>query len=147
MPEENDLRFLILMFGFHEEERIEGRTRIQKEVCLLKYKYKFPFTFNYKSYYYGPYSEELSDTIDTLVGVKLLKETPITLGFSVFRYDYSLTKEGSQLFKKIKDRLTEEHNESYVLNLKSNVNELEKVKTYDLVQLAKKETGLESISS
>ena len=136
-----DIALLISVFGVHEDNKIEGRTRIQKEICLLKYKSKLPFTFNYKPYYYGPYSEELSETINTLVGVKLLKETIIPVGFNSFRYDYTLTEKGKQLFNKIQESC-----EQLINSLSKEVEELERIETPNLVALAKKISGIESVS-
>lgn len=141
MPENIDIVLLISVFGLHEGNKIEGRTRIQKEICLLKYKSNLPFTFDYKPYYYGPYSEELSETINTLVGVKLLKETIIPVGFNSFRYDYTLTEHGRQLFNKIRQNL-----ESLIDTLRKEVKELEGIETPNLVSLAKTISGIESIS-
>lgn len=142
MPENIDIALLISVFGVHKDNKIEGRTRIQKEICLLKFKSKLPFTFNYKPYYYGPYSEELSETINTLVGVKLLKETIIPVGFNSFRYDYSLTEQGLQLFKKIKQNSSLKQ---LVSSLSKEAGELERRETLDLVSLAKKISGIQSI--
>jgi uncharacterized protein YwgA len=136
----SDISLLIAVFGFHNEKKIEGRTRIQKEICLLKFKAKIPFTFNYKSYYYGPYSEELSETINTLVGVKLLKETAFSVGYNSYRYDYSLTEQGEILFKKICQNL-----DPIINKLQEEANSIEEIETPRLVLLAKAVSGMDSI--
>lgn len=141
MPTKVDIALLISVFGLHEGNKIEGRTRIQKEICLLKHKSNLPFTFDYKPYYYGPYSEELSETINTLVGVKLLKETVIHVGFNSFRYDYTLTGQGRELFNKIRKNL-----ESHIVVLQKEVKGLEGIGTPELVSLAKAISGIDSIS-
>lgn len=140
LPENIDIALLIAVFGVHENNRIEGRTRIQKEICLLKYESRLPFTFNYKPYYYGPYSEELSETINTLVGVKLLKETIISIGFNSFRYDYILTEQGKQLFEKVRQNC-----EELITFLSEQVKQLENIETQSLVSLAKAISGIDSI--
>jgi uncharacterized protein YwgA len=119
---------------------IEGRTRIQKEICLLKFKSKIPFTFNYRSYYYGPYSEELSETINMLVGVKLLKENMISVGYNTYRYDYSLTEQGEALF----ERICQKPN-PLLGKIQKDVRKMEKIETPRLVSLAKAISGMESI--
>jgi uncharacterized protein YwgA len=135
-----DIPMLIAVFGLHQNKTIAGRTRIQKEVCLLKFKSKLPFTFEYKSYFYGPYSEELSDTINTLVGVKLLEETVTSVGYNSYRYDYSLTKQGKELF----DRMcTEEHD--LIGKLSAEISAFEAMPTPELVATAKAASGLKSI--
>lgn len=140
LPVHTDITLLISVFGFHRGNKIEGRTRIQKEVCLLKYRSKLPFTFDYKPYFYGPYSDELSETINTLVGVKLLKETIIPVGFNSFRYDYTLTEQGRQLFDRIRQNLVNPD------SLRREIQELEGIGTHDLVSLAKAISGIDSIS-
>lgn len=139
MSDKSDIALLITVFGLHKDKKIEGRTRIQKEVCLLKFKSKIPFTFNYKSYYYGPYSEELSETINTLVGVKLLKEIITSVGYNSYRYDYSLTKQGEELFKRICPK------SNSLRQLRQEVKAFESIETPSLVSLAKAVSGLDSI--
>lgn len=136
----NDVALLIAVFGSHINHQIEGRTRIQKEVCLLKFQSKIPFSFSYKSYYYGPYSEDLSGTISMLVGVKVLKETMVSVGYNSYRYDYSLTEQGQILFNNLA-----QSNHSLISKIKAAVKELEKIETPQLVLRAKAESGMESI--
>lgn len=141
MPEDIDLALLICMFGVHSDGKIEGRTRIQKMVCILKFKENLPFTFNFKPYYYGPYSDELSETINTLVGMKLLKEIIAPTRYYSYRYDYELTEQAKQLFSKIQQK-----NEDLITYLSEKVGELEHLSTPDLVGYAKRISGIESIS-
>lgn len=140
MTDKSDIALLIAVFGLHKDKRIEGRTRIQKEVCMLKFKSKIPFSFEYKPYYYGPYSEELSDTINTLVGVKLLKESMTTVGYNLFRYDYKLTKQGEELFENLCNMRVD-----LVKPLRKQVRNLESIATPNLVTQAKAVSGLDSI--
>lgn len=140
MSDKSDIALLIAVFGLHKDKKIEGRTRIQKEICLLKFKSRIPFTFDYKSYYYGPYSEELSQTINTLVGVKLLKETITSVGYYSYRYDYLLTRQGEELFKRICRK-----SNRLVKQLRKEVGALEIMGTPILVAHAKAVSGLDSI--
>jgi len=137
---DTDVALLIAVFGSHTDGKIEGRTRIQKEICLLKFQSKIPFNFHYKSYFYGPYSEDLSETINTLVGVKLLKEAMIHVGYNSYRYDYSLTEQGQKLF----DKLSETNN-PLIPKIRKQIKKIEKIDTPQLVSLAKTESGMESI--
>jgi len=136
---DTDVALLIAVFGSHDNGKIEGRTRIQKEICLLKFQSEIPFTFNYKSYYYGPYSEDLSETINTLVGVKLLKETMVSVGYNSYRYVYSLTEQG----KKLSDKLFATK-EPLIAKIKREIEKLEIIGTPELVLLAKAKSGMES---
>lgn len=140
MPVNRDIPLLIAVFGLHQNKTIAGRTRIQKEVCLLKFKAQLPFTFEYKSYFYGPYSEELSDTINTLVGVKLLEETVTATGYNSYRYDYALTKQGEELFTKISQEDSE-----LLDKISAEIKTFEEMSTPELVATAKSASGLKSI--
>ena len=64
MVKKLDLTLLISVFGVIPERKIQGRTRIQKLICLLKFKDKLPFSFKFKSLF-GPYSNDLSESINT----------------------------------------------------------------------------------
>ena len=141
MPEKNDLALLIAFFGVNRNGKIEGRTRIQKLVCLLQCKAKIPFSFNFKPYYYGPYSDELSEAINMLVGMKLLKEVIIPTHYYSYRYDYELTSKGKTLYSKIQER-----SELIIEKLRQEIEPYEDMKTPDLVKYAKEITGIPSIS-
>ena len=142
MPEDIDLALLIALIGAHQSQKIEGRTRIQKLVCILKTRDKLPFTFDFKPYFYGPYSDELSEDINTLIGMKLLEETITPIGFGSYRYDYSFTKNAQRLFSKLETASPE-----IVRKLRDKIKLLENMKTPDLVKLAKESSGIESVSS
>lgn len=105
MIRRSDLDLLIAMFGTHSQSTIKGRTRIQKTVCALKYHDEIPFNFNFKSYFYGPYSSDLTNAINYLVGMKILKENVAFVSPRNFRYDYGLTDQGHLLFNRVQQRL------------------------------------------
>jgi uncharacterized protein YwgA len=85
---------LILASLFYNNEPVKGRTRFQKMIFLLKEKYDVPFTFKFKPYYYGPYSEEISDVLALLTALKFMEEKTEYLGMGVTRYNYQLTDKG-----------------------------------------------------
>jgi uncharacterized protein YwgA len=137
---EKDLQLLISVFGVHKGSKIEGRTRIQKEICLLKYQSREPFTFDYKSYYYGPYSEDLAETIERLVTLRFLEEKITSVGIDSLRYDYILTEAGKESFRKIRQNLSDS-----VTRISREVRELDDLPTPSLVSLAKRISGIESL--
>jgi len=141
LPENLDLALLISVFGVTPEGKIEGRTRIQKIICLLQSKENLPFSFNYKPYYYGPYSDDLSEGINTLVGMKLLDEKIVPTRRGSYRYDYKLTDEGIKIFEKIQQK-----NEKVIKFLSENVTHYSSLNTPHLVNLAKKISGIPSIT-
>ena len=103
-----DTVFLLSIFNSLGSNKIEGRTRLQKMVYILKEKEKIPFSFKYKPYFYGPYSEELYETIQDLVALNLLKEEIEPKGNGVYQYDYVLTEPGKQYAEKISKLLEKE---------------------------------------
>lgn len=90
----SDLSLLMSLVHLSDGEKIEGRKRLQKLVCVLKHKYKIPFSYKFKPYYYGPYSEGLTEAVDTLVGLDYLRETKETLNYGISKYTYVLTDSG-----------------------------------------------------
>jgi len=95
----NDLSFVLEIIHF--SGGIHGRKRLQKTICLLKYRDNIPLEFNYVPYFYGPYSEELADSIKSLVGAGYLNEKSNEIGIGVYQYSYALTDEGRQVIQPI----------------------------------------------
>ena len=127
---------LILASLFYNNEPIRGRTRLQKMVYLLKEKYKIPFTLKFKPYYYGPYSEELSDNIALLIALKFTEETTEYLGMGLNRHNYQLTDKG----KKYICRFTEiagEDTEKIIEKLQRDIAEINELPTSELISKAK----------
>ena len=141
MVRSSDVALLVCVFGSHSGLTIKGRTRIQKTVCVLKYSAKVPFEFDFHSYFYGPYSDDLTDAINGLVGMKILDEKIVPTDYGSYRYEYELTKEGWKFYEKVKKKL-----ESSTLQIvDSEVKKLEETRTKDLVSLAKIVSNMPSI--
>jgi uncharacterized protein YwgA len=85
---------LLLLVTLEKSNRIVGRTRLQKTVFLLREKFKVPFRFVFRKYFYGPYSDDLSDVIENLVALGMVDETKRYLADGVIQYSYRLTKFG-----------------------------------------------------
>lgn len=140
-----DIALLISFFGVHGS-KVRGRTRIQKDICILTYRDQIPFTFEFEPNYYGPYSGELTDILETLVAAGLLEESIVYLPrFDVRRYDYALTQEGRKMFKGIQKSLVDTNSDVF-RRLKSNTEELEKMSIPEVAKIAKKCSGIQSIS-
>lgn len=103
-----DLRelFLILLFRMDKRKagRIQGRTKIQKIMFLLKHEFGLPQDFNYFLYTHGPYSAVLQDEIDTLATFSLIEEKTTYL-FDYLRYEYFLTRRGKKVAESIAETL------------------------------------------
>ncbi|MCF2138072.1 MAG: hypothetical protein K9W43_12650 [Candidatus Thorarchaeota archaeon] len=131
MRDSSDMERLICLVGTHGV--IEGRTRFQKIVYLLKNQ-DIPFSFEYIPYYYGPYSYELAEYIELLVSYGILKETKFHLADGIDRYDYQLTKKGEEIFKKI---ITDSRSSEFT-EIKQFINKNKETNTGELVSSAKK---------
>lgn len=77
--------------------RIEGRLRIQKSAYLLKVLGAQEFRrTRFRYHYYGPYSRELSGSLQQAVAGQLLEEAPEGFSAEIARYNYRLTKDGQR---------------------------------------------------
>ena len=142
MIKELDIDLLVAFFGFYDAN-VNGRTRVQKDICILKHDAEIPFNFEFEPHYYGPYSSELTDTVDTLIAAGLLEERIEFLPPGIFRYDYALTKEGKRMFSVIENRL-ERKRPGILATLKERITELKGKSISEVIILAKKCSGIQS---
>jgi len=103
----------------------------------MKYKNKIPFSFEFRRYFYGPYSEELADIVDSMVGTGLLREWSELLGPDVVQYTYQLSDKGEELAEKTVNVL----DEKLVTKLQKSSKEIKALSTSDLVSLSKRVFG------
>jgi len=66
-------RWLAALIAAHPEQKIVGRTRLQKEVKLLQ-SLGFPTAYAYTIHFYGPYSEALHFDIGLLENLGFITE-------------------------------------------------------------------------
>jgi hypothetical protein len=78
---------------------VEGRTRLQKMVYLLKNSFNIPFGFEFRMYFYGPYSDSLADALQLLKSVELVEENMVEIARGVVQYNYRLTDAGQEFLK------------------------------------------------
>jgi len=135
----SNIFLLLSMFHFTNQRKIEGRKRLQKLVCILKHGHEVPFSFNFKPYYYGPYSEELTDVVDTLVGLGLLAEKKELLSSGISKYVYELTPQGGE---KVEERLRNENTDIDIGRFQTLTHELQDKSTEDLVLESKAVSNL-----
>ena len=126
----SNIFLLLTMFHFTNQKKVEGRKRLQKLVCILKHGHDIPFSYNFKPYYYGPYSEELTDAVDTLVGLGLLKEKKEILDSGIAKYVYELTPQGNE---KIEESVKNIQTGIDIEKFQALTKELESKSTEDLV--------------
>lgn len=106
---------LIFTLNYSDREMVAGRTLLQKTLYFLNEKLDFGIEFT--PYYYGPYSAEVADTIASLKGSGIIKESVETfpsfnfgVTFEPRRYVYQSTDMGRQMVKLIKERQPQEVN-------------------------------------
>jgi uncharacterized protein YwgA len=145
MSPSSDIELLILVVGSHSDSKIKGRTRIQKTVCALKFGDEVPFEFDFHSYFYGPYSDDLTDVINALVGIKILEEKMVPTGYGSYRYEYKLSKQGEKFFQKVQRKFNESNPDLLEL-IHSRIRTLEELNNRDLVNYAKSVSQMPSIS-
>jgi uncharacterized protein YwgA len=132
MSNPTDLALLVMALG-EARGPINGRKRLQKTVCLLKYHDKIPFSFGFKPYFYGPFSEQLAEAIEVLESSNIVNEEPTLLSNEIVQYNYELTKSGKKLHKKLARQ-----NEELTSDLAKALETITKLPTSELVRLSKR---------
>jgi uncharacterized protein YwgA len=106
-------RHLILMLLKASGGKIGSKTKIQKQIYFLSLLFKTNMGF--RAHYYGPYSPDVEQGIDELIGAGFVNMDSTYFGFNtnkgfeIKRYDFSLTDSGNNLAK----ILTKENPEKY----------------------------------
>lgn len=91
-----------------------------------------PFTFSFIPYYYGPYSEDLSETVDSLCGTQAIKEERKELPSGIYQYNYTIDEKGKNMLENHINELGEIRR-----NFDTTIEELREFITPDLVTLSK----------
>lgn len=92
-----------------------GRTAIQKLVYFIKLNTSLDVQF--RPYYYGPYSDKVTDSIQTLKALNFIEENPEPFqsrddpSLLVMKYGYKLTKDGESVVKTLKDKNPKQYDE------------------------------------
>src|SRR4030042_7020456 len=103
----NPVFAVLLAVSEEKEERLEGRTLLQKKLYFLTTLMKEDYQF--RPHYYGPYSEIVTDAVDSLVSAGCLKEqTKVFPVANVFgegkRYLYTITEDGQEFLDFVKGK-------------------------------------------
>jgi hypothetical protein len=97
----------LIAIGQEESGQIIGRTLLQKKLYFAAVLAEQELGF--RPHYYGPYSPEVADAVDSLVANRFLKETTETFPGqeSIFgewrRHSYELTADGDRLLEALGD--------------------------------------------
>lgn len=144
MQKRIELDKLALLYLINKAGRILSRIRLQKLVCLVKFTQKDnPFSFEYKSYYYGPYSSALREMIDELVLYKFIEEGIRIQNQDqdeVYSYVYSLDAKGREALKKNIEELGKGKQA-----IDKIISEYKFKTTEQIIKDAKKASGMESL--
>lgn len=127
---------LLLASILHYNKPIPGRTRLQKIIFLLKNLYGIPFSFSFRPYYYGPYSDELSNLMSFLNAINFTEEKVELIEPGIIRFNYTLTERGKKYVENVEKNLDKETLE-IVEKLKKSIAELSIQDTPTLIAKAK----------
>jgi uncharacterized protein YwgA len=86
--------------------KVQSKTKIQKLCYFLSV--IFGLDYGFKAHYYGPYSQQVENALDDLLGIGFVTSARESFGasaggFEVVRYDYSLTKDGKSIYEDLKN--------------------------------------------
>jgi uncharacterized protein YwgA len=95
MDEEN-LGPEVLMSVLGHSGEIDGRTRFQKTVFLLKREKNIPIRYKFIPHLHGPYSRNMQMDLGFLSLMGLVEET-----HSGLSYKYTLTEKGRRILKRV----------------------------------------------
>jgi len=96
-------RVWIPLFVLNESGKIATKLKLQKLVFLVQTEAKIADGYDYKRYYYGPYSPELDVDACTLDGNKLI-ETSLNFGVRYPYWTFNIRDEGRQLVSKLLEK-------------------------------------------
>lgn len=124
---------LILMLLANKNDKIEGRTVLQKLVYLTSINVNNMLINkpNFKPHYYGPYSYDVALTLDQLVNLGFVEEYTKKASDGIVTYIYSLTEDGKKLVNKYSNKKINKTLCEMIDKLDKNTNNNE------LIQLAK----------
>ncbi len=127
--------YILLLIYSSSDQKIQSKTKIQKELYLFEHFFKRKFSF--KAYYYGPYSSVVENGLDELIGLGFVSVATyvygidVNRGFELKRYDYSLTESG----KKFAEELISENKQEYS-KIENFVQKIEKLRNHDYLTLS-----------
>jgi uncharacterized protein YwgA len=133
---DNNLALLLLTL-LYSEGKIEGRKRFQKIVCILKYQHDIPFKYEFVPYFYGPYADELANSLNILVSSGLVDENKSPVSETFSQYVYELTSQGKELATNL-SKESEDIDFDLFHHFSQEVACLKHIDTSDLVKRSKK---------
>jgi uncharacterized protein YwgA len=78
-------RTLAAVIAAHPNRTVDGRTRLQKTICLLQ-RLGLPTDFLYTIFFYGPYSEDLHSELGLLKHLNMVEEEEQQIDSEKYHY-------------------------------------------------------------
>jgi len=129
------IRHLILMLLKASGDRIESKTKLQKEIYFISL--LLGRNLEFKAHYYGPYSFNVEQGLDELIGAGFINMKrdvfgiDMERGFEVKRYEFYLTASGKKFVK-----ILEKENSNEYKKIKEFVNKLKEIRNPDYISLS-----------
>jgi hypothetical protein len=132
---------VMLVLHARDREMIAGRTLLQKTIYFLNEKNELGIEF--VPYYYGPYSAEIADAVESLKASGIVKEvveefppSNTSVGFERRRYTYQLASIGNKIAENLKEKYPQEVKD--IENTLSSMKELDGSENYINLSIAAK---------
>ena len=105
-------RHLIMLLLDTHGGRLEGKTKLQKELYFLSILLNIPL--EYKAHYYGPYSNAVELSLDELIGVGFINSRSESygvdsVGFEIKKNIYDVSDHGKKWVATLKDENKDEY--------------------------------------
>ena len=130
-------RHLILMLLDISGGSIDSKTKLQKEIYFISLPQLLNIDLRFKAHYYGPYSMEVEQGLDELIGAGFVDMNHTSFGvnsergFEVKRYYFSLSESGKRFAK-----ILEKENQKYYKKVRKFVDKLKEIGDPDYVALS-----------
>lgn len=96
-------KFYKLLYLIKCGKEIDSKTKLQKIVFLLKEEYGLDLGFKFIRYNYGPYSHDLTETLESMKTLEIVEKTVVLLGggdiFPAKQIKYRLTEKGAKVLE------------------------------------------------
>lgn len=130
--------FALILALLHSSAGIEGRTRLQKMIYLLRNSFDVPFSFGFRMYFYGPYSESLAEAIQVLKAVELIEEEKVKISKDIVQYNYRINDAARDFVETHFLSVEAQKREEIYSTMKRGVEKMSHLPTKYLVSISKK---------
>lgn len=114
---ERKLKRYVVLKLVNELDGVDGRTKFQKLIFIGQKELGLPEAFKFSGYYYGPYSKDLTETIEALIKIGLLNEE-VKVKDEYIEYIYTITEEGKGALKGLEREIREKLPKTVISHLR-----------------------------